>query len=313
VPVLTGGGLRVALPAALCLGLVLVWGCVLIYGADIGTDICRHYTYVTGGENPRLRDWCKGQSWRGWLASCLVGAAAALTIATVVAAWTARAVWLVPGTLLAGFGVWLAFALPQTLAGADVVAAVPVPTPVATPVAPPATSTPSPSGPLPARLPLPRSRGLAHDVIPGRPFRCPAGARTVERLTGPSAATPFDSVTLSRGADGLCATFQGDPVASFALPQYPSEVVSLFLRRRPIGDPSQVVAGATRGLISIELWSRDNGGIFWFDIREAGRPTTSVSVGDLGLANGYASLYVKYPRLPAWVLDGPVHWTVVPR
>jgi hypothetical protein len=101
------------------LGAVLLWGCWLVYGARIGTNICQHYTYVIGGANDNLAPWCQGRSWRGWLGGCLAAAGAALLIATLIALRTLRTAWLAAGTLLAAVAVWAGFALPQTLAGPD--------------------------------------------------------------------------------------------------------------------------------------------------------------------------------------------------
>lgn len=110
---------RVLLPIAFALGLVLLWGCAV--GSSYGIHVCQHYTQFVGGRNPRLDDWCNGRSWHGWLSGCLLGSAAAFVAASICALRTGRAVWLIPGTLPAGVGVWLGFAWPQIAAGPNVV------------------------------------------------------------------------------------------------------------------------------------------------------------------------------------------------
>jgi hypothetical protein len=118
-------------------GAVLLWGCWLIYGAKIGTNICEHYTYAVGGANDNLRAWCEGRSWQGWLGDCLAAATFCLLVSTMLAMWKPRRGWLAVGALLAPIAVWAGFALPQTLAGPDRT--------TAQPTAPPSSTLPAPT------------------------------------------------------------------------------------------------------------------------------------------------------------------------
>jgi hypothetical protein len=109
--------LRLALWFGAGVALVLFWGCLLVYEVGYGTGICEDYTYGNGGPNDALDRWCNGESWQGWLTTCLCFAAVSLAAGRVLAARWGRPP-IVAGTLLACVAVWAGFGLPQVLAQA---------------------------------------------------------------------------------------------------------------------------------------------------------------------------------------------------
>jgi hypothetical protein len=116
VPVLRASEqLRLALWFGAAIALVLLWGCVLVYGIRYGTSICEDYTYTDGGTNPELDSWCNGKSWQGWLPTCLCFAAVSLVAGRLLAARWGRPP-IVVGALLACVALWAGVGLPQVLA-----------------------------------------------------------------------------------------------------------------------------------------------------------------------------------------------------
>jgi hypothetical protein len=302
--------IRILVFAAAALGLVLVWGCWLIYGAKVGTSICEDYTGA--GMSPLLSQWCAGNSWRGWLGSCLAIGAALLAAGAGLALATSEAAWLVPATLLSAVAVWVGFALPQEVAGAGVVTAPPNP-PAAPPETyrqPPAASTPTTPSPLdrtvPSRLPSARPRGLAHDIIPAPLFACPRGTAPLESATGPGPTTNFDRVVVQRDPLGLCASFTSAEIATFALQQEESEVVSLTFTPR---HSAQSTHTQNPRSFSIEVWAADQGRTYSLILRPPTGPAEIVTVGNLGLARGHLSILIEQPHLPSWILNRDSSWT----
>jgi hypothetical protein len=308
----------VLLPAAVAFGLLLLWGIAIVW-SGVGTHVCEHYTYLSGGENEKLRAWCTGTSWRGWLGTCLLGAGAAYLIGLGVAWWTGRPLWLLPGSALAALGVWLGFALPQVLAGENAVAqttpstAAPATPTVARPTTPSAPATTPEAGPVgrpPSGERRPGTvRGIDGNVTAGAAFRCPHLGNPPEVLRGPGAETAFDRVSLSRGPRGLCATFTGAAVAStIAAAQYSRDVLALYFRRGGVGDPDRLVIGGTPGLVTLELWTENGGATYKLIVYRPHASASQVTVGDIGVEGDTVSILVRYPRLPDWVLDPRTPW-----
>jgi hypothetical protein len=300
--------LRILVFAAAALGLVLLWGCWLIYGAGIGIAICRNYTGT--GVNPLLSQWCVGNSWRGWLGASLAIAASLLAAGAGLGLATGQAAWLVPSTLLAAVAVWVGFALPQEVVGAN---PVPVQTnPTGAPPQPPQPPLAAPHGPspldraVPSILPSARPRGLAHDIIPAPLFACLPDNRPLESVAGAGPITNFDIVHVQRGSRGLCATFTSPEIATFALHEDETRVVSLIFT--PRNSPNSTRIPKPRSF-AVEIWAANQGFTYSLILRPSDGTAQIVTVGNLGLARGHLSILIDQPRLPSWVLSRKSSWT----
>jgi hypothetical protein len=302
--------LRILVFAAAALGLVLLWGCWLVYGARIGTQICVDYS--GGGLTPVLSQWCNGNSWRGWLGSWLAIAVVLFAAGAGLALATAQAAWIIPAMLLSAVAVWAGFTVPQEVAGASIVAGQPGPSIVP----PPPHRQPSAPSTMPGRsrlelsvprvLPSARPRGLAHDITPATLFGCPRDHEVAESASGPGVITNFDTVHVERGPSGLCATFTSAEIASFAAHQEETEVVSLTFT--PHGSSRASSTPGPRSF-SIEVWAANEGRTYSLILRRGHRTAQIVSVGNLGLARGHLSILIDQPRLPSWILNGKSGWS----
>lgn len=290
--------------AAASLGLILLWGCWLIYGAGVGVAICQQYP---GRElNPLLSQWCSGNSWRGWLGACVAIAGALFATGVAMAMARTQGAWLIPGTMLAVIAIWAGFTLPQEVAGANILPAQPAPAAPQPYQQTPTTSTaavpPRLERPVPPILPAAHAQGLGHDIVPSPLFRCQRGFGRLETVTGPNAITNFDTATLRRSPKGLCATFTSTQISSFATYQDETEVVALtFTPRHP--------APANRGPLSIEVWTANQGSTYSLIVRPSDSEARITTVGNLGIARNHLSILIQQPRLPSWILDGSSSWT----
>ncbi len=105
--------LTLAVLTAAAVGVVLIWGSWLILGAGIGgKDVCTDYVFQT---NPRLNDWCQGNSWEGWANAW--GIAAFLIVAGArVLAGRRRSIWPIYAAIpLACAALWIGLAVPQVI------------------------------------------------------------------------------------------------------------------------------------------------------------------------------------------------------
>jgi hypothetical protein len=304
------GRIRILVFAAAALALVLLWGCWLVYGAGIGTQICES---SAGTElNPFVSQWCNGNSWQGWLGSCLAIATAGFAVGVCLALAYVHPAWLIAGTLVSAVAVWAGFALPQEVAGASgpvrqSIPSVPPPQPSQQTPATPVQPGPSPlARAAPLVLPRARVRGLAHDIIPAPLFSCPRNHEPIESSHGPGPATNFDSVLVERGAQGLCASFTSAEIGTFALQQEETEVVSLTFTAR---DSVRSTSTANQRSFSVEVWAANQGRTYSLILRPSTGEAQSVTVGNLGLARGRLSILIDQPRLPAWVLNGHSSWS----
>jgi hypothetical protein len=306
-PARSAARFRILVLAAAGLGLVLLWGCWLIYGAGIGTDICKSTS--PSGLSPLLSQWCDGNSWRGWLGSCLAIAATLFAAGVGLALGKTQAAWLVPSTLLSAVAVWLGFVLPQEVAGADIHAA--QPTPNVAPAQPygQTPAAPPPPSPLeraaPSVLPSARPIGLGQNIFPTALFGCPRDQGTVESVVGPGTLTNFNAVRVQRGPRGLCATFTSPQISTFAVPQEETRVVSLtFTPRTPVGSTRR----PTPNSFSVEVWAADQGRVYALILRPSSGEAQTVTVGNLGLARGHLSILIEQPTLPNWILGRKSSW-----
>lgn len=308
-PARTIARVRILVFAAGALALVLLWGCWLVYGAGLGTRICEGYS--AGEVNPLLSQWCNGDSWRGWLGSCLAIAATLLAVAVGLALVKAQAAWLIPGTLLSAIAVLAGFAVPQEVATSNPVATQPNPSigPAQPYQPPPATSTPPARSPLergvPSPLPGARPRGLAYDIIPATLFACPRFG-PVQTATGPGVITNFDAVVVERSSRGLCASFTSPAIATFAVHQEETEVVTLtFTAHRALRSSTR----PTPRSFSIEVWAANQGVTYSLILRASDADAQNATVGNLGLARNHLSILIEQPRLPSWVLNPQSSWS----
>jgi hypothetical protein len=299
---------RIVVFAAAALGLVLLWGCWLVYCAGIGSQIC--VNDPTAELNPTLLKWCSGNSWQGWLGASLAIAAAMFAASVGLALRQAQAVWLIPGTLLPAIAVWAGFAVPQEAVGA--VAPQPKPSAVPPQQYQQQSGAPTTTGPsllkraAPSVLPSPRRRGLAQDIIPAGLFGCPRKHGRIEFASGPGAVTNFDAVLVERGPRSLCASFTSPEIATFADHQEPTEVMSLTFKPR---NSSHSLTTPNPRTLSVEVWASNQGSTYSLVLRPSVGAVQGVSVGNLGIARGHLSILIDEPRLPAWILNGHSRWS----
>ena len=298
--------------AAVGLAAVLGWASFLVLGLKVGTNICSDYTYTVGGANPKLRAWCQGTAWQGWLPSWLVVAAALLVIAYVIC-WATNRLWaMAAGTFLAAVAVWLGFAYPQAAAGPATTT-----TPVATLPPPPSTSPPTvPVGqpaqpalpPLPQPIEVGHARGLGHGFQGDPYFRCPKPHQPPEILHGPNHRTNFDRVVLYRSPTTVCATFESRQIDSLTQHQEPSIVIDVILP-----EPGHRVNPRFHQDHAVNIWisASDNGRAYSLGVVPPQQMAQPVTVGNLGIASGHLSILIEQPHLPAWAVQPSDNWTAL--
>ncbi len=105
--------LSLAVLTAAAVGIVLLWGSLLVLGAGVGgEDVCTDYIFQS---NPRLFDWCQGNSWQGWAPAWSIGAFLIVAGARVLAG-RRRSAWPIYAAIpLACIAVWVGLAVPQVI------------------------------------------------------------------------------------------------------------------------------------------------------------------------------------------------------